>query len=224
MLPLSEEKCVERRLDDQQRCRSASGSSDGSGGSSREGSSSSRSKRSRSPPSHAVLQAAPQGLGLGAVVKLQGLQKAADLNGRTGVVTWEQGSTTGEQRWEVVCFPCEDGSSEETRRLAVQPDKLCLIPHAAGAVKLRLRNVPSGYDTSLMREELDDEGFAGDESFSGLLHDESRGFCYLTAASERVAMQIICNFDGRRLERCGPGRAMPDSRLAQIVKLDASEE
>merc|ERR1711879_701879 len=103
------------------------------------------------------------------------------------------------------------------RRLALTAERLRPVPAAPGSVRLRFRNVPGGYDTASLREELDDEGFTGDACFTGLLFDESRGFAYLTAASERIALQIICNFDGRKLERFGPGRLMPDSKLAQIV-------
>merc|ERR1719419_1530865 len=159
-------------------------------------------------------------LGLGAVVRISGLEGAAELNGRTAVVTSrpEGGSTSG--LWEVVCLPLEGTPETEQHRLTLSPERLCMVPAPACGVRLRLRNVPSGYDTALLREELNDEGFTGEDCFTGLLHDASRGFCYLTACSERIAMQIIGNFDGRRLERCGPGRLMPDSRLAQIVKLE----
>jgi hypothetical protein len=42
---------------------------------------------------------------------------------------------------------------------------------------------------------------------------------YVFAASARVAQQIVTNFDGRRLERLGPGE-LPDSCLRQNVKLE----
>mmetsp|Transcript_60819 Transcript_60819/g.162806 ORF Transcript_60819/g.162806 Transcript_60819/m.162806 type:complete len:229 (-) Transcript_60819:69-755(-) len=195
------------------RARSRSCSSGSSGYSSGSGS----SGRSRSPREAARPAAR---LGLGAVVELAGLEKAAELNGRAAVVTSIPEAGAGSGRWEAVCLAKEGPEEGEPRRVAVSAEKLRVAPEPAGSVRLRMRNVPAGYDTELMREELDDEGFSGDSCFTGLLHDASRGFCYLTAATERIAMQIMCNFDGRRLERCGPGRFMPDSRLAQIVKLE----
>ena len=52
-----------------------------------------------------------------------------------------------------------------------------------------------------------------------LLHDMQQHQTYVFAASARVAQQIVTNFDGRRLERLGPGE-LPDSCLRQNVKLE----
>ncbi|CAE8661620.1 unnamed protein product [Polarella glacialis] len=180
------------------------GADESDSGSSYSGSGSPSRGRSRSPPRPA--------LGLGSLVELQGLAKAPELNGRRGLIT--AGPDAG-GRWEVLCFPTEGAG---LRRLSVALERLRQVPAAAGSVRLRLRNVPGGYDTDLLREEIEDEGFMDGESFSSLLFDHERGFGYLCAASERLAMQIVGNFDGRRLDRAGPGRLMPDSALAQIVK------
>ena len=52
-----------------------------------------------------------------------------------------------------------------------------------------------------------------------LLHDLQQHQTYVFAANARVAQQIVTNFDGRRLERLGPGE-LPDSCLRQNVKLE----
>ena len=52
-----------------------------------------------------------------------------------------------------------------------------------------------------------------------LLHDMEQHQTYVLCASLRVARQIVTNFDGRRLERLGPGE-LPDSCLRQNVKLE----
>lgn len=52
-----------------------------------------------------------------------------------------------------------------------------------------------------------------------LLHDTEQHQTYVFAKSLRVAHQILTNFDGRRLERLGPGE-LPDSCLRQNVKLE----
>ncbi|CAL1129288.1 unnamed protein product [Cladocopium goreaui] len=82
---------------------------------------------------------------------------------------------------------------------------------------LRFRNVPEGYTSSLMREELEDEGFGPDEVLY-LLHDMQQHQTYVFAASARVAQQIVTNFDGRRLERLGPGELPDSGRSTQMGK------
>ncbi len=173
-------------------------------------------------------------VGLGAFVELQDLQTAQELNGRRAVITGclAQATSQSLQRWEVLCLPplgsnagSDDGRCGDTdlRRIAVSPEHIRLVAGlgcTAGAARLRLRNVPDEYDTDLLRAELDDEGFVDGESFVGLIFDRERRHGYLTAVSERVAMQIVGNVDGRRFDRAGPGRVMPDSILAQIVKVE----
>ncbi|CAK0832373.1 unnamed protein product, partial [Prorocentrum cordatum] len=150
------------------------------------------------------------------IVELAGLAKAPELNGRRGVLT---GLPDAGGRWEVALFA---QAEQKTRRLSVTQDRLATPPGAApaGSVRLRLRNVPAEYDAALLKEELEDECFMEGEHFVGLLFDEVRRFGYLTAACERVALQLIGQFDGRRLERAGPGRATTESALAQIVKVE----
>lgn len=183
----------------------------------------SREERSRSRSPRGVSESVETGphthkVGLGALVELTGLTKAAELNGRRAVIT---SVSETENRLEVLCLENAGsaGKAAEHRRLSITRERLVVV-ESEGAVRLRLRNVPSEYDTSLLREEFDEEGFVEGQTFSGLVFDASRSFAYLTASSERAAMQIIGNFDGRRLERCGPGRLMPDSVLARIVKVE----
>merc|ERR1711920_1173014 len=123
-------------------------------------------------------------------------------------------------RWEVVLF--SEAQEKQPRRLSVTQERLAIPPGVApaGSVRLRLRNVPAEYDAALLKEELEDECFMEGDHFVGLLFDESRRFGYLTAACERVAMQLIGQFDGRRLELAGPGRVTTESALAQIVKVE----
>eukprot|EP00929_Paragymnodinium_shiwhaense_P010674 TRINITY_DN115530_c0_g1_i1.p1 TRINITY_DN115530_c0_g1~~TRINITY_DN115530_c0_g1_i1.p1 ORF type:complete len:218 (+),score=30.15 TRINITY_DN115530_c0_g1_i1:121-774(+) len=186
-------------------------------------SSSSYSSGSRSRSPARLAPPPPATVGLGAVVEIHGVVKAPELNGQRAVVvataTTASGSAT---RWEVLCLEHEAlEAGKEARRVSLSEDRLQLVqPPSPEAVRLRFRNVPDGYTTKLMKEELDDEGFVEEEDcYMWLVHDQSRGFCYLTAATARVAMQIIGHFDGRRLQRCGPG-LLPDSCLRQNVKLE----
>lgn len=176
--------------------------------------------RSRSPRGAARAGPSPCKLALGMVVELSGLAKALELNGRRGVIT--AGPDVG-GRWETLLFPSADAPQEkEPRRLSVTKERFLVPPEfaVAGSVRMRFRNIPAEYDTALLKEELGDECFVEGEQYSGLLFDKERRFGYLTVVSERVAMQLIGEFDGRRLERAGPGRSMTESVLAQIVKLE----
>eukprot|EP00933_Yihiella_yeosuensis_P005528 TRINITY_DN110052_c0_g1_i1.p1 TRINITY_DN110052_c0_g1~~TRINITY_DN110052_c0_g1_i1.p1 ORF type:complete len:225 (-),score=26.50 TRINITY_DN110052_c0_g1_i1:120-743(-) len=189
---------------------------DGKGAASDSGSSYSSSgsrSRSRSPRG----QPGPPPLRLGSIVELQGLAKAPELNGRRAVVT---AGPDANSRVEVLCYPEKGADPEDDlRRVSVSFERL--KPFIEGMpVRLRFRNVPGGYNTDILREEIEEECFAEGESFENLLFDRERGFAYLSAPSQRVFEQFISNFDGRRLERCGPGLFMPDSVLAQIVKVE----
>eukprot|EP00927_Polykrikos_kofoidii_P025554 TRINITY_DN22938_c0_g1_i1.p1 TRINITY_DN22938_c0_g1~~TRINITY_DN22938_c0_g1_i1.p1 ORF type:complete len:259 (+),score=47.33 TRINITY_DN22938_c0_g1_i1:39-779(+) len=171
-----------------------------------------------------VADAKPRGsLSLGMVVELTGLAKAPQLNGRRGVITGGSCSLGADGRWEILLFPrVAEPTETQPRRISVASERL-FVPRetcVVGGVRMRIRNVPSEYDTDLLREELEDEGFVERESFFWLIFDQERRFGYFTAVSERVALQIIGQFDGRRLERAGPGGTVTESVLAQIVKLE----
>ncbi|CAE7223013.1 rnf12-b [Symbiodinium sp. CCMP2592] len=178
------------------------------GSASYSGSSCSRS-RSRSAPRSCKL-------GIGALVEVRGLEKSVHLNDRQGVLT---APASKPLRWVVLFLDAKGEADSETQRVAVPEDKLQLVAANPETVRLRFRNVPEGYTSALMKEELEEEGFSVGDNCSGVVYDPQEHHCYVTAMSPQVARQIVANFDGRRLERCGPG-VLPDSCLVQNVKLE----
>eukprot|EP00439_Symbiodinium_sp_Y106_P087524 s2_g69.t1 len=173
------------------------------GSASYSGSSCSRS-RSRSEPRSCK----PFKLGVGALVEVRGLEKSVHLNDRQGVVTALQAIEP--VRWVVLFLDAEGEADSQAQRVAVPAEKLHLVAASPETVRLRFRNVPEGYTSALMKEELEEEGFSVGDNCSGVVYDPQEHHCYVTATSPQVARQIVANFDGRRLERCGPG-VLPDS-------------
>ncbi|CAJ1404476.1 unnamed protein product [Effrenium voratum] len=145
-------------------------------------------------------------IAVGCVVEIHGLEKSVELNGQEGVAV-----SCSAGRWAVLL-------RDEARKVSVPSEQLRRRQLGPQEVRLRFCNVPEGYDSALMRQELEDECF-GEDAVLSVVHDTENHHCYITAASQAKARQIVLNFDGRRLERLGPG-LLPESCLRQNVKLE----